>query len=131
MPKISAKHNIFIVLFDLYTIFIWLWLILELITKEKTQLPNILSILYLTVLLFYASDKEVRRWRKKSQFGRRKGEIFVFLWVLTLVVAVLIYLGFGKERGYIIPKDLPTIAGTTMIVYIITDYLKEEFSKKR
>jgi len=131
MAKALRRHNIFINLFDIYTLLIWAWVILEFITKAETQLPSILSILYLTILFFYASDKEMRRWRKRIALGNRKGEVFVYLWTLTLVVIVLLYLTFGKDRGYLIPKELPTIAGTVMLVYIITDYLKEEFRKKR
>jgi len=85
--------------------------------------------LYLIILTYYASDKEIRRWRKKI-IRHRHGEIFVYLWLLTLIFIVFFYIISGKEKGYQIPSDLPTIAGSVLIIYIITDYLKEEFRKK-
>jgi len=125
----NQKQKIFLVLLDIFTLFIWLWLMAEFVSRGRYCLPTILSTIYIIVLTFYASDKEIRRW-KGGLTGKRRGEVFVFLWILTLVLIVGHYLFFGQANNYLIPKELPTITGAVVVIYIITDYLKKEFRKK-
>lgn len=128
--KNYQKQNIFLLLFDAYTLVVWLLLVLEFFTRNKVFLPTIMTTLYLIILTFYASDKEIRRWRHRLKRARR-GEIFVLLWVLTLITVVAFYLYCGKKSDYSISGDLLTITGSVMVIYIITDILKEEFQKKK
>ncbi|MFA5070335.1 MAG: hypothetical protein WC528_03560 [Patescibacteria group bacterium] len=123
------KHSIFIVFFDVFTVIIWFLLLLEFFTREVIYLPTVLTSAYILLLTFYASDKEIRRWRKKLR-GERHGEFFVFLWMLTLILILSFYLFYGQKVGYIIPRDLATITGSVFVIYIITDIFKEEFQKK-
>jgi len=126
----NRKQRIFLILLDLYTIFIWFWILIEFISKGSYSLPSILATLYILVLTFYASDKEIRRWRGGIT-GERRGEFFVFLWILSFILIVGYYLFFGQREGYEIPRQLPSIAGAVMVIYVITDYLKKEFKGKR
>ena len=124
------KHNIFLILFDIFTMFIWFLLILEFFTRGEIYLPTVLSSAYILLLTFYASDKEIRRWRKKLK-RQRRGEVFVFVWIMTLIIVVSFYLFYGEKAGYVIPGDLATITGSVVIIYIITDIFKEEFQKRK
>jgi hypothetical protein len=128
--KNNKKQSIFLLLFDAYTLVVWFLLVAEFFTRNKIFLPTILTSLYIIILTFYASDKEIRRWRHRLKRARR-GEIFVLLWVLTLITVMAFYLYQGERAGYTIPGDLLTITGSVMVIYIITDILKEEFQKKR
>lgn len=110
------KQNIFLLLFDIYTLFVWFLLVLEFLTKGNYRLSTILVTLYLILLTFYASDKEIRRWRRKLE-RKRKGEIFVYLWILTLVGIVAFYIFGGQKKGYTTPGKLPTITGAVLIIY--------------
>lgn len=124
------KHSIFLILFDVFTMFIWFLLILEFFTRGIIYLPTVLTSAYILLLTFYASDKEIRRWRKKLK-RQRRGEVFVFVWILTLIFAVSFYLFYGEKTGYAIPRDLATITGSVVVIYIITDIFKEEFQKRK
>jgi len=128
--KSNKKQSIFLLLFDAYTLVVWLLLLAEFFTRNKVFLPTILTSIYIIILTFYASDKEIRRWRHRLKRARR-GEVFVLLWVLTLIAIVTFYLYYGEKSGYAIPGDLLTITGSVMVIYIITDILKEEFQKKK
>lgn len=125
----NKKHSFFLLLFDVFTIVIWLVVILEFFTKEVIYLPALLTSIYIIILTFYASDKEIRRWRHRLK-RKRRGEVFVILWVFTLLCVLGFYFFYGQKSGYIIPRDLLTITGSVMVIYIITDILKEEFQKK-
>jgi hypothetical protein len=129
--KETKKQNYFLILFDVYTVIIWLLLLVEFLGRGVFETPAVLISLYLIVLTYYASDKEIRRWRLKQKFGRRRGEIFVFLWVITLIAVVAYYILGGEEKGYNISGSLLTVAGAVAIIYMITDYLKEEFSRRK
>ncbi|MFH1367223.1 MAG: hypothetical protein ABIH38_04550 [Patescibacteria group bacterium] len=125
----NKKQSYFLLIFDALTIVVWLLLLLEFFTQNKIFLPTLLTSIYIIILTFYASDKEIRRWRHRLKRTRR-GEAFVILWVATLLFILGFYFFHGKNLGYIIPGDLLTITGSVMVIYIITDILKEEFQKK-
>lgn len=129
MPNLK-KHNLFLISFDVLTFIVWAWLVAEFLTKERVSIPTWFSSAYLLILVFYVTDKEIRRWRKQYSSRYRKGEYFVFLWGLTLAAIVAFSVWVGNHIGYKIPPELPTIAGAVLILYIITEYLKEEFKKK-
>ena len=130
MPKFK-KLNLFLTLFDVFTFIIWGWLLMEFLTKGEINLPTWISTFYLLILVYYVSDKEIRRWRKKYFSKYRRGEYFVYLWGLTLVIIVGYCVWGGNRLDYSVPHELPTIAGSVLILYIITEYLKEEFRKKK
>lgn len=129
MARLS-KPNLFLIAFDVLTLLIWALLIGEFLIRGTNYLPVWLSSIYLLILVFYVTDKEIRRWRKKYFSRYRRGEYFVFLWSLTLVGIVGFCVWGGNSLGYKIPHELPTIAGSVLLLYIITEYLKEEFKKK-
>lgn len=129
MPHFK-KLNVFLIAFDVLTLVIWGLLVAEFITKGQINFPAWASSIYLLILAFYVTDKEIHRWRKKYSSRYRRGEYFVYLWAMTLVVMVGFCVWGGNQQGYHIPRELPTVAGAVIILYIITEYLKEEFKKR-
>lgn len=117
--------NTFLLLFDVFTFVVWGWVIVDFLTKARLSVPLFVSTLYLLMLASYVGDKELRRWRKKYHSHARRGEYFVYLWGLTMVAVVAFYVWGGRDLGYGIPQELPTIAGSVLILYIITEYLKK------
>lgn len=116
----------FILLFNLYTLLVWAWLILEFLSKEQFRLPTILPTLYCTLVASYVGDKELQRKRKHFISRRLNGEVFVLLWIISLIIISSI-VTFGANRsGYQIPSDLPIVTGTVLILYLLTEYLKHE-----
>lgn len=124
-----ARPKGFLVLFDLLTVVIWAWLVAEFVTQEYTHVPLWASSMYLVLLTFYATDKEVRRWRRKFR-GHRHGELFVGLWVVTFVVIFLLVQFTGVMANYTIPPELATISGSVVVIYVVTDFLKEEYRRR-
>jgi len=121
----SKKKSVFLLLFDIFTFIVWIWLVIGFFSKGAFDLPEYISTLYLLLLAFYVGDKEIRRHRKKYLSRSRRGEYFVYLWGLTLVCLVGFYVWGGNKLGYHIPRELPTVAGSVLILYILTEYLKE------
>lgn len=126
----AKKINVFILLFDVLTFIVWGWVLLDFLTKAVISLPLTVSTLYLLILAYYVGDKEFRRWRKKYRSHTRRGEYFVFLWSLTMIAIVAYYVWGGKDVGYHIPQELPTISGSVLILYILTEYLKSGERKR-
>ena len=116
----------FILLFNFYTLLVWAWLMCEFMTKEQFRLPTILPTLYCTLVATYVGDKELQRKRKRFTSRGLHGELFVLLWVASLIIVSSI-VAFGANRvGYHIPPDLPIVTGTVLILYVLTEYLKHE-----
>lgn len=124
------KPQSFLIAFDGLTLVIWAWLMLEFITRGWTHVPLWASTIYLVLLTFYATDKEVRRWRRHYR-GQRHGELFVGLWVVTFVVLFLLLQVAGIDSGYSIPPELATVSGSVVVIYVVTDFLKDEFHRRR
>lgn len=120
----AKKVNNFLLLFDVLTFIVWGWIILDFVTKTQLQVPLFVSTLYLLILAFYVGDKELRRWRHKYHSHSRRGEYFVYLWGLTIIGIAAYYVWGGNQAGYHIPQELPSIAGSVLVLYILTEYLK-------
>jgi peptidoglycan/LPS O-acetylase OafA/YrhL len=122
--KHVRKVNIFLLLFDILTFVVWGWIMLDFLTRTQLKVPVFVSTLYLLILAFYVGDKELRRWRRKYHSHARRGEYFVYLWGLTIIAIAAFYVWGGNQAGYRIPQELPSIAGSVLILYILTEYLK-------
>lgn len=121
----------FILIFNLATIGLYGWTIIEFLTRGASPVPGIMSDLYLLLLAIYAGDKEIKRWHDRHRSVRRRGELFVFGWIGLAVFTLLIELNGGRDAGYVIPRELPLITGGVVIIYIATEYLKFEFKKRK
>jgi carbon starvation protein CstA len=119
----------FIFLFNFYTLLVWAWLMIEFLTKEQFKLPTLLPTLYCTIVASYVGDKELQRKRKHFTSRRLHGELFVVLWVISLIIITSVVTFGGDSNGYRIPPDLPIVTGTVLILYILTEYLKQESKK--
>lgn len=116
--------------FNVASILLYGWFLLEFLSKGDFRVPTILSDLYVVVLGFYAGDKEIHRWHHQHQSAYRRGEFFVLGWVATLVLALLIEIIGGAEHGYVVPAKLGFVAGSVVIIFFITEYLKTEYHRK-
>ncbi len=119
-----------LLLFDVFTLVIWAWLVLDFFSKGQYQVPLAASSIYVMVLAFYVGDKEIRKWRRKYFNRFRHGEYFAYLWGITLLFMLGYYVWGGKDRGFHLPTELPTIAGSVLLLYFLTEYLKEGIKKK-
>ncbi|MFH0853690.1 MAG: hypothetical protein V1853_04780 [bacterium] len=126
----GTRERNFILIFNLYTIVLWLMVIVEFLSRHNFIAPATLGSLYLLVLTYYAGDKEIRRWRHKHRAIDRHGEYFVLIWVLTIILAYSFEIFGGKPYGFRVPGQLPQVVGGVLIIYFITEYLKSEFRRR-
>lgn len=117
------RLKMFYTLFNAFTLIVWLWLVVEFLWHTQ-QLPASLSALYLTLVGVYVGDKEYLRLRKRFSSRNRRGELFVLLWLVTLIaIAAILSLG-GNHNGYRMPQDLPIISGTVLVLWLTSEYIK-------
>lgn len=107
-PQERPPFNEVSVLFPLLTFYTSAYMALmiaDFFLKGKLDLPAGIMTIYIALLGAYAADKEIRRWLGTPE-PRRKGSLFVYLWLL-------LYLAFGIihsfQREYAIPANLMTI----------------------
>lgn len=123
----EKRQQYFLAIFDAFTTLLLVWIFIEFFSKGLTVVPPAVAGVYLVVLAYYAGDKEIRRWRKKRKPSKRKGELFVYGWIgVTLLLFLIERLG-GAASGFFVPGQLPYIAGSVTVIFIITEYLKAEF----
>ncbi len=114
----------FLQLFNVFTLIIWAWMVLEFFFSKTQHLPASLTALYLTLVGVYVGDKEYQRLRRRFSSRNRRGELFVLLWLITLI-GIAAFLGFGgNSNGYHMPQDLPIISGTVLVLWLTSEYLK-------
>jgi len=121
----------FVLIFNLATIGLYGWTIIEFLTRGASSVPGIMADLYLLLLAIDAGDKEIKRWHDKHKNVRRRGELFVLGWVGLAIITLLVELNGGREAGYVVPRELPSITGGVLIIYCATEYLKFEFKKRK
>lgn len=124
MLKKHRKVRKIIFLFDIFTLVVFILVILAFLFKNNNLVPDFIVATYLTLLTAYVTSKEIRRYQKKYISQKRRGEYFVFLWIFLLIILLLWGILGGFIKGYALPNSLPTIVGTAFILYIITEYLK-------
>ena len=127
---ISFRQRLFIKAFNIATALLMAWYVVEFISKERWRVPNTLAEIFLLILVFYAGDKELHRWHHRHKGSNRHGELFVLAWVVLGATMYVIESIGGKTFGFSVPKDIPLVIWSVIIIYIITEYLKSEFHKR-
>ncbi|MFH0818522.1 MAG: hypothetical protein V1898_00845 [Patescibacteria group bacterium] len=125
MPEKRQKY--FLLGFDLFTLLLWGWVLAEFFSHGAIRTSGTVVNVYLLVLVFYAGDKEIRRWRRRHQTRQRHGEFFVYGWVATGIFTYCLERFGDHAVRYHVPEQLPLIIGSVVVIYIITELLKAEF----
>ena len=83
--------------------------------ERPTQVPMAMMYLLWGSLIVYVAPKEVDRWQKPRTYrSQRVGQVFIYLWVLTVIAMAIVYKLTGGQ--YKLPDDLgPTVAGVLVI----------------
>jgi hypothetical protein len=121
----------FLFLFDTLSIVVWLLVLVEFFTHQEFHVPTALSTLYVTLVATYVGDKEISRLRKHFSSKNLKGELFVLLWLVTLIGLTCVMTFAPATNPYHLPEDLPIITGTVLCLYLITEYVKHVKPSKR
>ncbi len=127
---IERRQRYFLLGFDLFTIVLWGWVVLEFLSQGRLAVWDTLAELYLIVLAYYVGDKEIRRWQRRYRSRQRHGERFVLLWSGTALALLLFEVAGGNQYGYRLPSSLPLLTGGVLVIFLITEYLKAEFRQR-
>lgn len=120
----------FILLFNVFTIFLWGWFVLEFFSRRAVVASATIGNLYLLILGYYAAEKEIRRWQHRLRSVKHRGEFFVLGWTLTGLTMLVVEVFGGAEHGYRVPQQLPLVVGSVLVVFLVSAYLKSE-SRRR
>lgn len=126
-----ARQQLFVTAFNIFTVILLAWFIGEFVTKGALAVPNTLAEIFLLVLVFYAGDKELHRWHHRHASSTRRGEMFVLGWVGIAIIMLLIESFGGEKLGFRVPRDIPLVVWSVIVIFIITEYLKSEFRKRK
>ncbi len=121
----------FVRLFDIGTIVLMGWFALSFFTNGATAVSKSVADIYLLILTFYAGDKEIHRWHHHYNPRHQHGEYFVYGWIGMLLMMVGIEIFGGAEHGYHLPHEMVFVVVSTVVIYVITEYIKSEFRQRR
>lgn len=127
----KSRQQAFVTTFNIFTIVLWAWFVVEFVTKGSFAVLNILAEIYLLILVFYAGDKELHRWHHRLSRRQRRGELLVYAWTVLGMATYAIEQVGGGRAGLAVPHDLPLVVWSVIIIYIITEFLKSEFHRHR
>lgn len=110
--KQVAKNKALFLAAVMATVFQVGWLVLEMFGYQRVLFE--MTAVYLLILLTYAIQNRVLKWRE-SAYKTRKGEFFVyFFWIFTFLIYTLYIFDFITK----IPDQLSvTFSGVTVIFF--------------
>lgn len=126
----EKRQRYFLDVFDAFTVVLFVWVFVDFFSKGRFAVPSAVAGVYLVVLAYYAGDKEIRRWRKKHRSTKRRGELFVYAWIVAGLLLFLAERLGTASSGFFVPRQLPYIVGSVSAIFVITEYLKAEFRKQ-
>ncbi|MFZ2522353.1 MAG: hypothetical protein WAX44_03940 [Minisyncoccia bacterium] len=87
-----------------------------------------ISIIYVTILAVYTSQKEFERWHDYN-IGRHPGETYVYIW--TVLIVTLFIFDFIYGEHYEVPDEVFTTYLVVLGILAITKKSKSNYIKKR
>lgn len=127
---LETRIRTFVILFNIATILLWGTFVYAFMTRNSIAISWTVVDLYLIVLTYYAGEKEILRWRNHHRSIRRRGEYFVFGWLITMFVMIMVEVTGGSEHGFTVPPHMGLAVGGALLIYLITTYLKSEYKRK-
>ncbi len=123
------RQQLAVITFNIFTIMLWGAFVYAFLTRTRELVSWSVVDLYLIALSYFASDKEIRRWRHEHRSTKHRGELIVLGWIITVVFMLGVEVAGGQEHGYHVPAHMPLTVGGVVIIYLITQYLKTEYRK--
>lgn len=131
--KIEEKINNVLFLICLFITFLTIFVCLAEFFSRGEFPPSRINLFYIGILAIYSIHKEALRFleRSASENIQRKGELFVYLWIV--ITAVLYLINFLSKDYYSFTDDgikLKTLADITFItlevgaVFVVSRVLK-------
>jgi len=86
-----------------------------------------ITIIYIAVLSIYTSSKEIKRWSKNNFFSKHKGELFIVIY--TIILLIFISLCLIEPTKYNIPKEFTTTYLAILGIFAIS--LNSKYLKRK
>lgn len=118
------------VLFPLLTLYTLAYMALmgyDFAAKEAFEIPPGLMAVYITLVLAYSTDREIRRWIGKAM-PLRKGTLFVYLWLVFFLVVFIIR---SLKPEYALPNDLTKVTLQVLGIFFGSKLSKKIFQFKK
>lgn len=110
-------------LIDFWTFVFFLFIVLDFCSNNGyRELLNILSVVYISALALYSSNKEFERWYDKYE-SKHPGEIFVIVW--SILIFALFSLSFIFKGAYQIPTSVISSYIAVLTILAVTKKSKE------
>jgi hypothetical protein len=121
--------NMWRILVNLWSIIFFIAIFYDFLGHNSLNgLLNIISTVYIAVLMIYVGDKEFERWYAKIE-GIHLGEIFVFIW--TGIMIALLILDLLKKELYHVPDCVVTAYVSVLTILVITRKSKQVYQEKK
>jgi len=129
MTEFFAETKIWRYLTNLWTLIIFIFLIVDFITTNQYGfLIGPIAAIYITILGFFVSTKEFNRWQDYHT-GRHPGEVFIILW--TILILTLILLNIFINQKYRLSSEVIATYITVLGIFALTLKSKSLYSRKR
>lgn len=110
-------------LIDFWSLIFFLFTILDFFTSNGYKdLLNILSVVYISALALYSSNKEFERWYDQHE-SKHPGELFVIIW--SVLIFFLFGLSFIFKGSYQIPTSVISTYIAVLTILAVTKKSKE------
>jgi len=112
-------------LINFWSFVFFLFIILDFISGNGyKELLNILSVVYISALALYSSNKEFERWYDQHE-SKHPGEIFVVIW--SVLIFLLFILSFLFSGDYQIPTSVISSYIAVLTILAVTKKSKEMY----
>lgn len=116
-------------LINTWTVVFFIFVILDFISNNTYRdFLDVLSIIYISILAIYSSNKEFERWYDKHE-SQHPGEIFVIIW--SVLIFVLFSLSFFLDNGYKMPTSVVSSYIAVLTILAVTKKSKEMYLIRR
>lgn len=122
------KINMWRILVNFWSMIFFIAIFYDFLTYNYLNgLLNVISTIYVAILMIYVGDKEFERWYAKKQ-GTNPGEIFVFIWT-GLMISLLI-MDLLKAENYHVPDCVVNSYVSVLTILVITKKSKQVYQRK-
>ncbi len=116
-------------LINTWSVVFFIFVILDFISNNTYRdFLDVLSIIYISILTIYSSNKEFERWYDKHE-SQHPGEIFVIIW--SVLIFVLFSLSFFLDNGYKMPTSVVSSYIAVLTILAVTKKSKEMYLIRR
>lgn len=112
-----------------WSVFFFLFVIFDFISNNAYRdFLDVVSIIYISILAIYSSNKEFERWYDKHE-SQHPGEIFVIIW--SVLIFVLLSLSCIFDNGYKMPTSVVSAYIAVLTILAVTKKSKEMYLLRR